>query len=263
MQLESFHGDGGMISNRYYNPSGAYGGLQPARECTLTANKAYFFMNGYAICLGSAVNSTDGTNVYTIVENRHGDPIIENGRVTGHSELPVTFNGKGVELTNTDTVYENVKYVTLGSDAYCILDGSPIIAKKTEKTEKLPAFTQIVLSHGVNPVDKGYAYAILPFADAAKAESFLSDVPFEIVENTPAAQVIREKASGYLYCVFHQAGETAGISTEVPILCAIKGDTLYACDVTQKLESVTLKVNGKEYGFDFTKTYGKAQSVKL
>ena len=263
MQLESFHGDGGMISNRYYNPSGAYGGLQPARECTLTANKAYFFMNGYALCLGSAVNSTDGTNVYTIIENRHGDPIIKDGKVTGHAELDVTFNGKEVELPNTDTVYENVKYVTMGSDAYCILDGNAIIAKKTEKTERLPAFNQIVLSHGVNPVDKGYAYAIIPFADAAKAEKFLSDVPFEIVENSPAAQVIREKATGDIYCVFHQAGATAGISTETPILCSVKGGVLYACDVTQKLTNVTIKVNGKEYTFNFTDTYGKAQSVKL
>ena len=151
----------------------------------------------------------------------------------------------------------------MGSDAYCILDGSAVIAKKTEKTEKTLSFTQLLISHGVNPVDKGYAYAILPFADAEKAEKFLSDLPFEIVENSPAAQVIREKATGDLYCVFHEAGSCAGITTESPILCAVKGDTLYACDVTQKLGSVTLKVNGKEYGFDFTKTYGKAQSVKL
>ena len=151
----------------------------------------------------------------------------------------------------------------MGSDAYCILDGSPIIAKKTEKDEKTPSFTQILLPHGVNPVDKGYAYAIIPFSDADKAEKFMANVPFEIVENSPSAQVIREKATGDLYCVFHEAKECAGIEVGTAILCSIKGSKLYACDVTQKLTNVTLKVSGKEYTFDFTKTYGKAQSIDL
>ncbi|MBR2460515.1 MAG: hypothetical protein IKB34_04730, partial [Clostridia bacterium] len=73
----------------------------------------------------------------------------------------------------------------------------------------------------------------------------------------------REKSTGDLYCVFHQAAEIAGITASCPILCSLKGNSLYVCDVTQKLREITLNVNGKDYSFDFTNAYGKAQCVAL
>ena len=260
MQLESYHGDGKLVCERFYNPSGAYGNAPAKRDCTLTANKAYFFMNGYAVCLGSAVNAHDNAKVYTIIENRHGAPIIENGRVISHAALPVSFNGESVELNTVDTVYEGVRYATVGEDSFCILDGKAITAKRTEVE---PGFAQLVIDHGVNPDGDTYAYAVLPFTDAAGAKAFSDDLPFEIIENSETVQAIREKATADTYCVFHQAGECLGITVSCPILCSVKGGKLHACDVTQKLGAVTISVNGKEYAFDFTDTYGKAQSVAL
>ncbi|MBR2460516.1 MAG: hypothetical protein IKB34_04735 [Clostridia bacterium] len=260
MQLESYHGDGELISKRFYNPSGSYGNAPAKRDCTLTANKAYFFMDGYAICLGSAINAHDNAKVYTVIENRHGDPIIEGGHVVGHCTLPVTFNGEGVELTDTDTVYEGVRYITMGSDAYCVIDGKAITAKRTDVA---PGFSQIVIDHGINPQNQSYAYAILPNTGIDGAKSFSDNTPFEVLENSASVQAIREKSTGDLYCVFHQAAEIAGITASCPILCSLKGNSLYVCDVTQKLGKITLKVNGKEYGFDFTNAYGKAQCTAL
>jgi len=264
MELESYHSDGELISTRFYEPSGSYGGPPPQRECTLTANKAYFFMDGYAVCLGSAVNAHDGAKVYTIIENRHGETIVENGRQIGHAPLVVTFNGRMVELPVSDTVYEGVNYITVGSDAFCVLDGKSITAKKTEG--ELP-FAQIVIEHGVNPEADTYAYAILPMTDAEGAKTFFENLPFEIVANTEAVQAIKEKNTGDIYCIFHSANEVMAadtvISTTAPILCAIKNRTLYACDVTQKLTSATITVNANPYTFDFAGSLGETKTVTL
>ena len=260
MELESYHGDGALVSDRFYSPDGAYGSAAPMRSCSLCANKAYFFMKGYVVCLGSAVDAHDDATVYTVVENRHEDPKIANGRVVGYAPLQVTVNGKDVDLTNVDTVFHDVKYMTLGSDAYCILDGQPLVAKRTDT---LPSFVQFVLDHGKNPKDGSYAYAVLPMTNAEAAKQFSENPPFEILHNSRAVQMLREKGSGDLYCVFHESGEFEGISTKYPIMCAIKQGILYACDVTQTLQNVTLEINGKQYEFDFTDSLGQVQSRPL
>lgn len=260
MELESCHcaeGAGGK-------DDGNYGGALPTRNCTLTANKAYFFMDGYAVCLGSAVTAHDDAKVYTILENRHGETIVKNGAISGYAPLSVTFNGENVELPTEDTKYEKIKYITVGSDAFCILDGKPITAKKTEG--ELP-FAQLLIDHGVNPEGDTYVYAILPMTDAAGAKAFYENLPFEIIANTETIQAIRETVTGDVYCVFHGAGQVkaAGtvICTTAPILCALKRGTLYTCDVTQKQTSVTVTVNGKPHHFDFKDAWGKTMQSAL
>jgi hypothetical protein len=154
--------------------------------------------------------------------------------------------------------------VTVGSDAFCILDGKPITAKKTEG--ELP-FAQLLIDHGVNPEGDTYAYAVLPMTDAPGAKAFYENLPFEIIVNTETIQAIREMVTGDVYCVFHGAGQVkaAGtvICTTAPILCALKGDTLYACDVTQMQTSVTVTVNGKPHHFDFKDAWGKTMQSAL
>ena len=260
MELESCHcaeGEGGM-------DDGSYGGPLPTRDCSLTAHKAYFFMDGYAVCMGSAVTAHDDAKVCTILENCHGETIVKNGAIAGYAPLSVTFNGEQIELPTEDTMYEKIKYITVGSDAFCILDGKPITAKQTEG--ELP-FAQLLIDHGVNPAGDTYAYALLPMTDAAGAKAFTEKLPFQILANTETLQAIRELATGDMYCIFHAAGElrTADtvLSAAAPILCALKGDTLYACDVTQKQTSVTVTVNGKPKVFNFKDTWGKTKQSSL
>jgi len=264
MELESYRGNGELVSTRFYNPSGAYGGPPPARECTLSANKAYFFMDGYAVCLGSAVTAHDGAKVYTVIENRHGETVIKDGKQTGYEPLAVTFNGKATELPTKDTVYNGIKYITVGSDAFCVLDGKPVTARKTEGD--IP-FAQIVIDHGINPEGDTYAYAILPLTDASGARAFCESLPFETLANTETVQAIREKTTSDIYCIFHSAAEVrtenTTVSTDSTLLCAIKGGKLITCDITHKLTEATVTVNGKSYRFDFKDALGAARSTEL
>lgn len=260
MQLESFHSPGLMAKNAIYNPSGAYGGPQPARECTLTAKKAYFFLDGYAVCLGSAVNAEDDATVYTVIDNRYGTPEIKNGAIKSYNDPVVLINGKKAELSNEDTAISGVNHFTVDHDAYCILDGADVTFKKTEGDIQ---FVQALVNHGKKPKNGSYAYAVLPFAGATEAESFCQNSPIEILKNSATVQAIKETATQDLYCAFHSKGTVAGLTVRKPLLVSVKGGKLYVCDVTQKLGRTTVTYNGKDYKFNFKDTLGKALCVEL
>ena len=70
--------------------------------------------------------------------------------------------------------------------------------------------------------------------------------------NDADAQMIKVNASGDVYCVFHTACEKHGISTNKPLLVALKGGKIYACDATQKAECATVTVNGKTFDVAFS-----------
>lgn len=246
MQLESFHFDGNLETQRTKTLT-PYGGPLPKHECTLTANKAYFFLDGYAVCLGSAINAeNDGAEVYTVLENRKGKAIIENGRVTGYAPCEVTLNGERITVPSEDTVYENVTCVTVGNTAIIPLERTALTLRTTDA---VPSFTEVLWKHGVDPKGATYAYAILP--DASKAKDFVNTPPATVICNDTEAQIIKENASGDVYCVFHTACERCGISANAPLLLAVKTDGIYVCDATQKLESATVTVNGESFNVAF------------
>ena len=247
MQLESYHSDGELLSKQFYKDTGEYGGPPPEHECTLTANKAYFFLKDYAVCLGSAINASDGVPVYTVVENRKGSPMIEKGWVTGYAESKVTVNGEVVNVPSEDTVYDSVSCVTVGGTAICPLTPTALTLRTTEGT---PSFTEVLWQHGVDPENETYAYAILP--DAKMAKDFVSNAPVTVICNDESVQVIKENSTGDTYCVFHSAAKVGEIEVDKPLLVCVKQDGIYVCDATQKAENATVTVNGKIYEVKFT-----------
>ena len=246
MQLESYHSDGELLSRQFYKDSGEYGGPPPEHDCTLTANKAYFFLNDYAVCLGSAINATDGVPVYTVLENRKGKAIIEKGRVTGYAETKVTVNGEAVNVPSEDTVYSDVQCVTVDGTAICPLTPTELTLRTTEGA---PSFTEILWQHGIDPKNDTYAYMIVP--DASKAEKLVSSAPVTVICNDESAQVIKENATGDTYCVFHSAGKVGEIEVDKPLLVCVKQGGGYVCDATQKAENATVKVGGRTYKVEF------------
>ena len=246
MQLESFHFDGNLETQRTKQLT-PYGGPLPTHECTLTANKAYFFLDGYAVCLGSAINASDGVPVYTVLDNRKGKAIIEKGRVTGYAESKVTVNGEAVNVPKEDTVYDSVRCVTVDSTAICPLTPTALTLRATDGT---PSFTEVLWQHGVDPVNGTYAYMIVP--DAGKAEKLVSSAPVTVICNDDCAQVIKENATGDRYFVFHKAAKADGVEVDRPLLVCVKQDGIYVCDATQKAQNAEVKVDGKIYNVTFS-----------
>lgn len=256
MQLESYRSNGELLSKQFYKDSGEYGGPPPQHDCTLSANKAYFFLKDLAVCLGSAINAEDGVNVYTVLDNRKGKAIIENGKVTGYAPCSVTVNGSALENAEEDTPFTSIKSITVDGTAICPLTDASITVRKT--ATDVP-FVEILWQHGIDPKDGTYAYAILP--DAAKLDNFISNAPVTVIRNDSKVQMIKDNASGDIYCVFHEAAEEMGISVDKPLLVSIKDGVLYVCDATQKAENANVTVNGNTYCIPFKDN--TTHSVKL
>ena len=91
---------------------------------------------------------------------------------------------------------------------------------------------------------KSYAYAIIPYADNKTLSEYDG---VEIISNTAALQAVRDKSTGIVGYVFHEAGECEGISVSAPCIVMLGkvGDeyTLAITDPTQKLDGVTVTLD--------------------
>jgi hypothetical protein len=248
MELESYRSNGELLSKQFYKDSGEYGGPPPQHDCTLSASKAYFFLDGYAVCLGSDVTACgDNAMVYTVLENRKQRPVIEKGRVTGYAESTLKVNGRAVEVGATDTDIEDVLSFAVDNTAIVMLDGLRTVTFR--KTEGSPSFTEAILKHGIDPKGEGYAYAILP--DATKTEDFIKNTPVTVIRNDEDVQAVKENASGDRYLVFHKAAQCCSVSVDRPLLVAVKQDGIYVCDAAQHGGKATVTVDGESFDITF------------
>lgn len=261
MQLESYHSDGRIISTRFCSPgSDDYGGAPPAHDSTLMAKKAWFFLNGCAVCLGADIHSRDNCPVYTIVENRKDSYTFRNGEIAEILPDNVYINGKACDIPGEDTLYSGVRHFTIGPVACCLFAPQDLILRRrTGET----SFTEALWPHGENPANGSYAYVLLPHADARAAEAFCASPGVKLLSNTPQVQMVRDAASGTLCGVFWQAGSCGGISVSAPVLVCAEKDRLSVCDVTRRLKAVTVCWAGKEYFFDLSDADGASRSVDL
>ena len=72
MWLESYHADApiGTLDD-------SYGGPNPAHDCSLEAQKAWFFFDDEVVALGTGIHAQDDANVLTVVENRKSNHVVE------------------------------------------------------------------------------------------------------------------------------------------------------------------------------------------
>ncbi|HVK02267.1 MAG TPA: polysaccharide lyase beta-sandwich domain-containing protein, partial [Armatimonadaceae bacterium] len=84
------------------------------------------------------------------------------------------------------------------------------------------------IDHGANPQNGTYAYVVAPADDAAQAASAASNLPVEIVANTPKLQAVWHKDLKMAQAAFHAPGRvTAGsitISVDRPCLLLLRRD---------------------------------------
>ncbi|MBQ2737122.1 MAG: hypothetical protein IJF38_00395 [Clostridia bacterium] len=243
MQYESYRSDGKLVSDRFYKPTGEYGSLPPKHDSTLSAKKAYFFLDGYAVMLGADINSSDNAPVYTILDNRKGKTVIKDGVMLGYETDSVYVNGKRISPTDTDESYDkDTNYVNVGAEGIVIFDASPVTVRvvvrevdtKTRSVHAVRAygvpegtkvgFTEVLYHHGINPKGATYAYALIPNTTPDKTRDFYENPPFEILSNTAECQMIRVRATGDILAVFHSAATCHGITADKPLLCAVKKD---------------------------------------
>ena len=110
-------------------------------------------------------------------------------------------------------------------------------------------YFEVGISHGENPTDETYAYAVLPYVDNSTLEAYAKSPEVDILANTRKVQCVRKASLGITAYVFHEAGECEGIKVSAPCIVTLtekNGEyTVSVCEPTQKAENIEIEI-GRE-----------------
>lgn len=225
---------------------------------SLSARTSWFFLDDKVVCLGAAIASGSGHEVFTTIDNRAfaegsvprirtdnrirtmkpGDAVkvTRNAHIMGHGGY-VFLTGEGV---SGDI---DVQVVRRTGDWRTINSGGDTGGTDEPKTRDYVTLTH---RHGTDPSAGGYAYMVLP--NSAHSVTFTeSDAPtVTVLANNGVAQVIRDATSDLVLGNFFAGGEAAGLTASGPCSVGIRrGDdsvTVALSDPsrTQSVARVTL-----------------------
>lgn len=249
MWLESYHND-----TDFGRDAGSYGKKAPAHRNDLTAKKSYFMFDNSVFCLGADVNASDNNNaeVLTIVENRQS--------------ISSVLNSSGTACIGTDKIMSDGIDAYVGTDDYDLGNTSSVnfagrcgyyfppyesenkAAVKARRTEGVRSYFELWFSHGKNPKDSTYAYALLPGMTAEETVSYAENPEAEVLCNTEDIQCVRNNKLGITSIVFWNPGTFLNITVSEPMIVMLRKEngryTLAACDPTQKLKSACITAEG-------------------
>ena len=219
--LNAFHLDKEIVQST--------GNVIHPHTSTLTARKAWFCFDNEVVCLGSAVNANDGYEVLTVVENR---------KPTGS----ITSDGYILSLSEEETDLSGNSWVHIENTAgYFFPEGGRVRARQTEEEV---SFFQLWLSHGINPVNQGYSYVILPAMTAEETAEYAENPGISILCNTDEVQAVADKSTGAVGIVFHKAGSLGGITVSQPMALMLREKDgileISAADTTHKLTNAEI-----------------------
>ncbi len=240
-----------------------YGGGFLPHTNDLVAKKAYFLLDKECVCLGAGITSTTGFSVKTVVEDR----------VLAMSEADIigtdrtAIDGVVLPISDFDEIeFESSSYASLeGVGGYVFLEKSKICAEKFSvasynsykeggavvkcEHKHSKRFFKLTIEHGENPTNASYAYALLPYASDAELEKYAASPEIEIVSNTAECQAVRKEGLGIASYIFYSRGACGEIETSDPCIVAVTESggeyKIRVCDPTQKLPSISLKINKK------------------
>ena len=150
----------------------------------------------------------------------------------------ISLNAADTDLTGTEwAYYENV-------GGYYFPTGGKLYARYTNKAN---SFMELWFSHGVNPENESYVYALLPAMTEAQTKAYAQNPDIEILSNTADLQVVRDKKLNVTGMVFWKAGSFGDITVDKPMIVMMQENNgelrISACDPTQKLSAANITVN--------------------
>lgn len=243
MSSVGYNSEGKLICDRYYTPDGKYGSAPEKHTSTFSANVAWFFLSQSIVCMGNGISSNDDLDVYTVLENR--------------KTKEINVNGKPFTPKVHDETVEKVEYFSVDGITYYLYSPKNLIINQNNSDA---VFTEVLLNYGKNPINESYVYAFSTQSNNS-TENFEAFSSAEILSNGSYVQAVRDLSNGNVYYAFWKAGEFNGIKVRKPLLIAVCGDVIYACDITQKLHNEKIMIDGKQYNVDFTNRFGKCVKI--
>ncbi|MEG1636786.1 MAG: polysaccharide lyase family 8 super-sandwich domain-containing protein [Cellulosilyticaceae bacterium] len=197
--------NGDIVNDKGVSTSGA-------KYKSLEAKKSYFMFDDEVVLLGAGINSTEGREIETIVENR---------KIKDDATNKVTVDGKTVvgELGKEEKVAANWAHLEGNVDGadigYYFPSKQNIHMKKVANTGKwadvkkgskadevTKNYVEMWLSHGTNPTDDTYEYVLLPGKSVKDTEKYAKKSGVEILANTEKVQAVKENNLGLLAANF-------------------------------------------------------------
>ncbi|MFD2257866.1 polysaccharide lyase family 8 super-sandwich domain-containing protein [Luteolibacter algae] len=235
-----------------YGGSDFVGGLTDGETCMaamiylregLTARKAWFFGKDTVICLGTGIGGETKGPIYTSIQQS----LLKGPITTSSGELAGgTHNLSAGTWVHHDGIgYHLLDATTLKSE---VVGGNwrTSYPAYSDRPAEGPVFS-LWMDHGTSPQQEAsYAYVLHPRTKASEMAQVIKTHPARILSNTKSLQAV-ENTMG-VQAVFYEPGKlTMSSGTEIavdaPCLLSLNNKQLVVADPTQKLESLTVKVD--------------------
>lgn len=237
----------------------------------LEAKKSWFAFGDQIVALGAGIQTTQGDETETIVENRR----IDNGnRLVVNGSEAVAANG-------SDTVQADWAWLSAnqagGSTGYYFPQGTALNLLRETRTGKWSDintntypkgedaalntvtndFLSLAISHGQNPTGGSYSYVLLPNKTQAETEAYARSNTLRILANDAAVQAAADTALGVYGFNFWQGGKVdlsgdsllTSVESDSPASVTVwnQNGTLQVAvaDPTQKEDTVTVTLLGQ------------------
>lgn len=184
--------------------------------------KSWFLLGDIIVALGSGITSATGNTVETIVENRQLPPGTAHCLTLCGAQKEVSLDGEGqqagfVHWAHLQTGGQGIGYhFFAGAEVQALVQTRKgnWAAQGTTQGEESAQFASLWLTHGANPQNSSYAYALLPGCSVEQVRQAAHRQDVEILCNSPALQAVHSPA-GAVTCVnFWQAGRLGKIDME-------------------------------------------------
>ena len=164
--------------------------------------KGYFFFDDEFVALGSGINSTEGVNIHTTLNQCEAEDVNVGGQSVAEGTKEQIYNtnwlynGKVgyVFLENTDVVVSN-----------SVQTNNPSLWDEAKKNETPATFTAY-LDHGLKPSTDSYAYIVVPNTTAGAVSQYAGNTPVTVIANNEKVQAVRHDGLKQTQINFYQAG---------------------------------------------------------
>ncbi|MFQ9183094.1 MAG: discoidin domain-containing protein [Thomasclavelia ramosa] len=164
--------------------------------------KGYFFFDDEFVALGSGINSTEGANIHTTLNQCEAEDVNVGGQSVAEGTKEQIYNtnwlynGKVgyVFLENTDVVVSN-----------SVQTNNPSLWDEAKKNETPATFTAY-LDHGLKPSNDSYAYIVVPNTTAGAVSQYAGNTPVTVIANNEKVQAVRHDGLKQTQINFYQAG---------------------------------------------------------
>ncbi|MFD7921091.1 polysaccharide lyase 8 family protein [Streptomyces sp. NPDC059740] len=198
-------------------------------DSTLTARKSFFFLDDAVVCLGAGITASDGHPVETVIDNRNlgaaGSALLTLDGVPQPMRTPWTTRRRDVRWAH---LAGHAGYVLLTQTDLTVVREERTGAWQDVNTGGSPdpltrRYVTLLAGHGQDPSNAGYAYLLMPGADAARTAARAADRHWvRVLANTAGVQAVRVPSLGFTGANLYAAGSAGELVTDGPASVTVR-----------------------------------------